>query len=318
MKNIFKTLFLIVSCFLFAFSQKTNVVVTRADEITEFYNEFDDLSNVDIGYGQGNNTTFISHGYTYYASSFSFNSVHNELRFGRSTAAITNISNEDEFRMEFDLGGYVEYLKLDIGTVSTTNIEFKVQYSTDFGKSYSDIDGSLTTIVANSTYSLLIDDNYEFVRYKFVIANVNEKAGKNMVIKNLRITGNNLYTYSLGHLVRMIDDCTCDNIRLNYENIVSEYDKLSDNDKIAFDNLLTEDGQTTYKERFDYYLNICSKENGSGNSNNGSILSSNGLTSAGVENFKNNYLPLVYVLIAISFVTIIYFLVIKNKSKKSE
>ena len=313
MNNFFKTLILVVSSFLFVFSQKINVVNAHADETMGFYNEFNDLSSVDIGYGQGNNKTFTSHGYMYYASSFSFNSVHNELRFGRSTSAVTNISYEDELRMEFDLGGYVEYIKLDIGAVSATNIEFKVQYSIDFGKTYSDVDGSLTTIIGNSTYSLYADNDYEFVRYKFVITNVNQKAGKNFVIKNLRITGDNLCTYSIDHLVRMIDECTCETIRLNYEDIIKEYDKLSDYEKEMFDNLLTDDGQTTYKERLDYFIKLCASEDG----NSSSVTDSQAisiLSSVGTTN--GDYLSLVYVFVVLILVTLGYFLVSKRKSKK--
>lgn len=316
MNKIFKTLVLVMTCFLLVFSQKTNIVTTHASEVSEFYNEFNDLSSVDIGYGKGNNTTFISHDYTYYASSFSYNCVNKELQFGRSTTATTNITDEDELRMEFDLSGYIEYVKLDIGTVNInrtgSNIEFKVQYSTDFGKTYNDVEGSLKTIVGNETYSLLIDDSFESIRYKFVISNVNGIAGKNMVIKNMHIVGRNLYAYSISHLVEMIDNCTCDNIRLNYENIIDGYNKLSENEKEIFNKLLTEDGQTTYKERLDYILNLCAKGE---TSSNGNDITSNNLSSVGTF-ISKDYLPFVYVIIALILVTLGYFLVYKSKSKK--
>ena len=317
MKKIFKALILVVSCFLLVFSQKTNVATIHADEEIGFYNEFNDLSSVDIGWGKGNNTTFISHDYTYYASSFSYNCVNKELQFGRSRTASNNISDEDELRMEFDLSGYVEYLKLDIGTVNvnnTGNIEFKVQFSTDFGKTYNDIDGSITTIVGNETYSLYVNESYESIRYKFVITNVNSVPGKNMVIKNMQITGSDLYVYSISHLVQMIDDCTCDNIRLNYENIISEYEKLSEREREIFDNLLTDDGQVTYKERLDYILKFCAKENESSTSND--LLSTTILSSVG-EGTEIFYLPFVFILIALILGFLGYFLILKSKSKNN-
>ncbi|MCH5180138.1 MAG: hypothetical protein J1F32_02850 [Erysipelotrichales bacterium] len=317
MKNIFKTFILVVSCFLFGFSQKSNMSVAHAEEIVGFYNEFNDLSTTDIGYSKGNNTTFISHNYTYYASSFSYNCVNKELQFGRSSTATMNISNEDYLSMEFDLNGYVEYIKLDIGTINlnrTDAIQFKVQYSTDFGKTYSDVNGSLKTMTGNETYSLYVDKTYDAVRFKFVIANVNEIAGKNMVIQSLSITGSNLYVYSIGHLVKMIDECTCDNVRLNYQNIASEYEKLSDYEKEVFDNLLTEDGQTTYKERLDYILNLCAKEDGNSNSSVSSVLTN---LSNGDANLNKEYRPFVYIIIALAIIVLGYYLVVKNKSKKS-
>ncbi len=273
MRKCLKFLLLFLSFCLFLVSVEDNAIYACAEENAEFKNEFNDLADKDTGYKSGN---FVSHNYTYYSSAFCFNNTYKQLQFGRNTRFTDNISDEDELRMEFDLKGYVETLDLDIGEVFTNDnskIEFKVEYSIDFGKSYQEINGSRAEIESNKPYSIYINASYETVRFKFVIANVNNKAGKYMVINNLRITGKKLYVFSIGHLIQMIDESDCDNIRFKFEEISKAYNELNDYEKSVFDQCLTDDGQTTYKERLDYIIKICISENNNGFAENNIINS---------------------------------------------
>lgn len=292
-------------------NEQTKVVLSEESQIG-FYNEFNDLSESDISYKKGNNTTFTSHDLTYYASSFSFNSVTKQLQFGRNTSATTNIGEEDELSMEFDLGGYIEYLKLDIGTINInstgSNIIFKVKYSLDFGNTYIDVEGSEKELTGNELYSLYINNTYDSIRFKFVITNVNNVAGKNMVINSLTLLGSKIYAYSISHLIKIIDGCSCQNIRTEYENIVEAYEALSESDKLIFNDVLTEDGQTTYLERLNYYVNICTLENEENENNN--------LTETQLIEVQERHIIILVIVLSITVLLCFFILLILKKKKQ--
>ena len=262
MKKIIKLcsgLLLFSLCFFDATKTTINVNAESYSGST-FVNEFNDLSTSDISFSNGNNTKFISHGLEYYASSFGFNSTIKTFQFGRSTTANKNISEIDEFRMEYDISGYITTLSLEIGTINTnktSSIEFKTEYSVDFGKSWTELPNSQVTLVGNETYSLHLANKYDSIRFKFIIANVNNVPGKNMVIKQLNIIGEKIYVYSIAQIIKQIDSCNCDTYLTNYDKLMELYNNLSEFEKNLLEITYTEDGVTTYKERLDYISEYC-------------------------------------------------------------
>ncbi len=308
-----KKILVILAFLVNLFFAKTNISFVKAD--TNNYNEtfiqeFNDLSEVDISYSKGNNTTFISQSLEYYSTSFSFNSVTKELQFGRNTHATKNIGEIDELYMCFDLGGHVDNISFDIGTINTNNkgnINLKVEYSLDKGNTWNSYLDSEKEVTSNSIYKVNVNKDYDIVRFKLVISNVNNIAGKNVVIKSLKLTGNKIYPYAVSDLMNSIDNCNCETYKDQYLNLSNKYDNLSSYDKNIFDNALTSDNETTYLERLQYIINLC-KSMGEQNNN----------TNKNTENSsedKTHYIILMSIVAVLAGIGIIASFVISKKKK---
>lgn len=313
LKKILVVLVFLVNLFF----AKPNVIFVKAD--TNNYNEtfiqeFNDLSEVDISYSKGNNTTFISQSLEYYSTSFSFNSVTKELQFGRNTHATKNIGETDELYMCFDLGGHVDNISFDIGTINTNNkgnINLKVEYSLDKGNTWNSYLDSEKEVTSNSIYKVNVNKDYDIVRFKLVMSNVNNIAGKNVVIKSLKLTGNKIYPYAVSDLMNSIDNCNCETYKDQYLNLSNKYDNLSSYDKNIFDNALTSDNETTYLERLQYIINLCKSMEEQINNNK-----SNGDNKENEQINDNNLIFVIIVASSIAILCLIFIVLFKKKILK--
>lgn len=311
LKKILVILVFIVNLFF----AKPNISSVKAD--TSNYNEvfiqeFNDLSEVDISYSKGNNTTFISQSLEYYSTSFSFNSVTKELQFGRNTHATKNIGETDELYMCFDLGGHVDNISFDLGTINTNNkgnINLKVEYSLDEGNTWNSYLDSEKEVTSNSIYEVKINKDYDIVRFKLVMSNVNNIAGKNVVIKSLKLTGNKIYPYAVSYLMNSIDNCNCETYKDQYLNLSNKYDNLSAYDKNIFDNALTSDNETTYLERLQYIINLCKSMEEQINNNK-----SNGDNKENEQINDNNLIFVIIIASSITILCLIFIVLFKKKS----
>ena len=292
---------------------KPNIFFVKADTSNyneTFIQEFNDLSEVDISYSKGNNTTFISQSLEYYSSSFSFNSVTKELQFGRNTHATKNIGETDELYMCFDLGGHIDNISFDLGTINTNNkgnINLKVEYSLDKGNTWNSYLDSEKEVTSNSIYEVKINKDYDIVRFKLVMSNVNNIAGKNVVIKSLKLTGNKIYPYAVSDLMNSIDNCNCETFKDQYLNLSNKYDNLSAYDKNIFDNALTSDNETTYLERLQYIINLCKSIEEQNNNINNNTKNTN--------EDKTHYIILMSIIAALACIGIITSFVISKKKR---
>ena len=251
---------------------------------------------------------FISQSLEYYSTSFSFNSVTKELQFGRNTHATKNICETDELYMCFDLGGHIDDIIFDLGTINTNNkgnINLKVEYSLDKGDIWNSYLDSEKEVTSNSIYKVNVNKDYDIVRFKLVMSNVNNIAGKNVVIKSLKLTGNKIYPYSVKDLMNNIDNCNCETYKDQYLNLSSKYDNLSAYDKNIFDNALTSDNETTYLERLQYIINLCKSMEEQNINNN---------TENSNED-KTHYIILMSIIAALACIGIITSFVISKKKR---
>lgn len=306
-----KKILVILAFLVNLFFTKANISFVKAE--TSNYNEvfiqeFNDLSEVDISYSKGNNTTFISQSLEYYSTSFSFNSVTKELQFGRNTHATKNIGETDELYMCFDLGGHIDNISFDLGTINTNNkgnINLKVEYSLDKGNTWNSYLDSEKEVTSNSIYEVNVNKDCDIVRFKLVMSNVNNIAGKNVVIKSLKLTGNKIYPYSVKELMNNIDNCNCETYKDQYLNLSNKYDNLSAYDKNIFDNALTSDNATTYLERLQYIINLCKSMEEQNINNN---------TENSNED-KTHYIILMSIIAALACIGIITSFVISKKKR---
>lgn len=308
-----KKILVILAFLVNLFFAKPNVIFVKADTSNyneTFIQEFNDLSEVDISYSKGNNTTFISQSLEYYSTSFSFNSVTKELQFGRNTHATKNIGKTDELYMCFDLGGHIDNIIFDLGTINTNNkgnINLKVEYSLDKGNTWDSYLDSEKEVTSNSIYEVNVNKDYDIVRFKLVMSNVNNIAGKNVVIKSLKLTGNKIYPYAVSDLMNSIDNCNCETYKEQYLNLSNKYDNLSAYDKNIFDNALTSDNETAYLERLQYIINLCKSMEEQNNNINNNTENSN--------KDKTHYIILMSIIAALACIGIIASFVISKKKK---
>lgn len=156
-------------------------------------------------------------------------------------------------------------------------------------------------------YDVDITANYDSVRYKLLIANVNNVAGKNLVIKSFSITGENIYPQAVSDLIKSIDSCNCNTYNESYLDLINKYDALSYNEKEVFQCILTNDNVTTYYERLQYIIDFCQSSELNAERNEYEIeqeiiISNNGFV-----------IPLLCIAV---FVGILLFIVLKKKRKQ--